>query len=499
MTNFNFSFDPGTSIQQMTGFQIAGQIWSTYLKDNTTLNIHVGVSSSLPKNIIGGALPGIQASQNYKKVASQLVDDRKSTDDFSATDNLQIKADYEAQFDIFDLKNGNNKGSRVKSKSINLTSANAKSIGIGGGDPTDLDGVILMNDLNGTTVGWDYDFTRSSAPPKRSLDFLSTALHEIAHILGFVSGVDKPGWLNSQASDKVGLDRYKKSLDNRISNTTTLDLFRYSTAAGENINDLSYGSVGSDKFFSVDGGKTSIAKFSTGEDRSLGGDGEQASHWKDQKNPIGIMSPTLERGARVNISGVDLRALDVIGWDVDASGINTPIDWSQLIIQAKQQLASRLGQTVSWLENNSTIAAQSLSQNRDQDVSKMIAQSQIYKWDPGADDPFWQKIQNLYFQEGLFQRLAPEAAMADRPSIEIQWGSSANVSSMVQPAFLQKVTAFEHSMSLDLRWTGVETQDTKGTAQHHHAKSGILRKWKSYPSAQTPQDRTLEVKMLDLV
>ncbi len=152
MTTFNFSFDPGTSIQQITGFQIAGQIWSSYLKDNTTLNIHVGVSSSLPKNVIGGALPGIRASQNYKNVVSGLFNDAKSSDDFSAMDNLQTKADYEAQFDIFDLKNGNNKGGRVKTKSINLTSANAKSIGIGGGNATDLDGVILINDLNEKTV-----------------------------------------------------------------------------------------------------------------------------------------------------------------------------------------------------------------------------------------------------------------------------------------------------------------------------------------------------------
>ena len=406
----------------MTGFEVAGRIWSTYLNDNTTLNIHVGVSSSLPTGVIGGALPGIRAAQNYKNVVSGLMTDAASTDDFSATNSLQTKAEYEAQFDVFDLKNGNNKGSKIKTKSINITSANAKSINFGGGNSTDLDGVIFLSDLSQTNLSWNYDFARTAAVPVRSLDFLSTAIHEIAHVLGFVSGVDKPGWLNSKASDKGNADLYKKSLDGRISNTTTLDLFRYSTVAGEGVNDLSYGSIGSDKFFSVDGGRTSLAQFSTGDDRSLGGNGGQASHWKNQLNPIGIMSPTLERGTRVDISAVDLRALDVIGWNIDARGVNIPIDWSAMVSQAKQHLASRVGQTVNWLETQSGLAAQSLSQNRDQDISKMIAQSQIYKWDPGEDNPFWQKIQSLYFQEGLFQRIDSQSAMADRPTIGIQWG-----------------------------------------------------------------------------
>jgi hypothetical protein len=499
MATFNFSFDAGTSLQQMTGFQVAGQIWSTYLKDNTTINIHVGVSSSLPKGVIGGALPSIRAAQNYKNVVRELIDDAKSSDDFSATNNLQTKSDYEAQYDTFDLKNGNNKGSRVKTKSINLTSANAKSIGINGGNSTDLDGVILLNGLSGGTVNWDYDFTRSSIASKQSLDFLSTAMHEIAHVLGFVSGVDKPGWLNSQAGDKVGVDLYKKSLDDRIANTTTLDLFRYSTAAGESINDLSYGSAGSDKFFSIDGGRTSLAKFSTGENRSLGGDGEQASHWKAQGNtPVGLMSPTLERGTRVNISSLDLRSLDVLGWDVDANGLNVPIDLSKMVSQAKQQLAARLGQTVNWLDSNSTLAAQNLSQNRDQDVSKMIAQSQIYNWDPGDDDPFWQRIQSLYFQQGLFQKIETEVGYSDRPTIEINWGSP-ELTSAVPPTALTKVAAFESLISSDVNWKGVEMPDLTVTASYHQLATSGDRPRQPVQLAKFTQDSGLKIKDLDLV
>ena len=64
--------------------------------------------------------------------------------------------------------------------------------------------------------------------------------------------------------------------------------------------------------------------FSTG---LLLGNGRQASHWfPDEQDPnntlIGQLDPTLAAGgnptfpAVINISGADLRALDVIGWDI---------------------------------------------------------------------------------------------------------------------------------------------------------------------------------------
>ena len=485
----------------MTGFEVAGRIWSTYLKDNIALNIHVGVSSSLPTGVIGGALPGIRSAQKYKDVVRGLESDVKSADDISSLNGLKIKSDYEAQFDNFDLKDGKNKGSVVKTRSINITSANAKSINLGVGNADDLDGVILLSDLSQTNLSWNYDFTRTSSITRRSLDFLSTAMHEIAHVLGFVSGVDKPGWLSSQASNKGTADLYKKSLDERIANTTTLDLFRYSSVAGEGVNDLSYGSIGSDKFFSVDGGKTSIAQFATGENRALGGDGEQASHWKNQHNPIGIMSPTLDRGARVNISAIDLRALDVIGWDVDARGVALPIDWSAIVSQAKQSLASRVGQTVDWLETQPDLAARSLSQNRDQDISRMIAQSQIYKWDPGEDDPFWQKIQALYFQEGLFQTIDPSSVMNDHTSIDIQWGSRAE-----EPqAMVYDIQPGENAQSLSspqMAWAGLVGFEAggspvNGSRSYRQIEASGTRKRSNTPIVK--QQSELQVKGLDLI
>jgi hypothetical protein len=88
MATFNFTFDPGTTLQQMVGFEIAGRVWSSYLTDNTTINIHAGMSSSLGTNVIGGALPGIQANVQYQTYRDRFAADRKSTDDNTAYNNL---------------------------------------------------------------------------------------------------------------------------------------------------------------------------------------------------------------------------------------------------------------------------------------------------------------------------------------------------------------------------------------------------------------------------
>src|SRR5207249_10937738 len=51
------------------------------------------------------------------------------------------------------------------------------------------------------------------------------------------------------------------------------------------------------------------------------GDGNQASHWKDDELTgtfIGIMDPTLGYGVSENVSDSDFRAMDLIGYNVEA-------------------------------------------------------------------------------------------------------------------------------------------------------------------------------------
>lgn len=70
--NFNFTYEGDesgntkVSQQQMIAFEIAGKIWSQYLRDDITLNIHIDVTDDLPHNVIGGAMPGF-LSQPYNR------------------------------------------------------------------------------------------------------------------------------------------------------------------------------------------------------------------------------------------------------------------------------------------------------------------------------------------------------------------------------------------------------------------------------------------------
>ncbi|NJR39303.1 MAG: hypothetical protein HC781_11400 [Leptolyngbyaceae cyanobacterium CSU_1_4] len=412
MVTFNFSYAPGVTLEQMTGFEIAGRIWSTYLKDDTTINVHAGMTDDMPLHVIGGALPGIMADQRYETWRQKLDQDKLSADDHTATRNLNSER---IQFtSLVD-------GAKVdNNEELKLTRANAKALGMLGKTDTKLDGYVLLSNLTNESVRWSYDYQRGSAAPANTLDFLSTALHELGHILGFISGVDESGWLTQKTQyDSDNIDDYYASLIGTLDNTAPLDLFRYSPdSVGDNWIDLS---VGGNPFFSIDGGKTSLAQFATGRNTSLGGNGYQASHWKGVGSSSGIMDPTLSIGERASLNALDLRAFDVIGWNLVSGGINTNLNLAALNIQAKQSLAQRLGVAVSWLDANPVKAAQRIVQDRTQDTLALITLSEVY--DKGKKkhiDPFGQ-ILDVFAQEGLFEQWTDNASVqrGDRHQNEI--------------------------------------------------------------------------------
>ncbi|HXJ43420.1 MAG TPA: NF038122 family metalloprotease, partial [Bryobacteraceae bacterium] len=103
--------------------------------------------------------------------------------------------------------------------------------------------------------------------------------------------------------------------DDQMDFVSTLDLFRFSTESvqqGAGVIDFTADTRA--KYFSINGGATSIADFATG---VTYGDGRQASHWKDNLG-LGIMDPTAAPGELLAISATDVQALDVIGYNLAA-------------------------------------------------------------------------------------------------------------------------------------------------------------------------------------
>ena len=342
---FNFSYEDGTSIDQIQAFKAAGDVWSSYLTDDITVNLHVQMTNTLPTNVVGGALPGITDNQNFTNFQNAIYGDRSSTDDYTAYNNMPWDS-YDA------LINGQWYNNNTE---IDLTRANSKALGLIDAHDTAIDGYILMSDLSGTSTQWHYDLNAPVAADK--LDFYSVAIHEIGHALGFISGVDDTNiYFQSSGDDDDDDDdgSYKTN------SATSLDMFRESSATINNYYDIDM-SVGTDSFFSINN-STNLANFSTGTDTTLGGDGKQASHWKDQTDVIGIMAPTIGLGERREVTELDLRALDVIGWD--RSGTTQSIDLTQLVTdidnEVDEDLASELGTVQTWMTKGDSLTEEQL-------------------------------------------------------------------------------------------------------------------------------------------
>ena len=389
----NFTYDPGTSLEQILVFETAAKVWESYLQDDVTVNLQVGVThaSNLPNGVIGGALPGMTTNIQYRDFRESHAHDVTSSDDAIATNNLDGGSGFWLRHE-HQLGDTNARISGMDYvETVNLTTANAKALDLVPSDNMTLDGYILMSDLDGYAVEWDYDVTRNAPADSGKLDFLSTALHEIGHALGFVSGVDQPGWVAAVVEEAHQLFDAARASDSRSDYVNALDLFRYSDRSGGDI-DIGYGSELGEKYFSIDGGNTALANFSSGSDTTAGGDGYQSSHWKNQSNALGIVDPTLAVGERSEISALDLQAFDVIGWDINNLGANTSINLSQLRTEALQDIAERLGKSVSWVGRRPEQTATRLAEVRVTDIAQMAAQSEIYdlSWlNPSGGDSFW--------------------------------------------------------------------------------------------------------------
>ena len=344
--DFNFTYAPGVSLDQMIGFEMAGEFWSQHLADDVSINIFVEMTDYLPENVIGGALPGIEDNVRYEDFRDHLKQDITSGIDSLINYNQQDETDkftayFSSQYEENGYKVDNN-------EYLKMTRANAKALNLIDPHDTELDGYILMRDLDGVgdgdlnSIQWHYDYSDNEIPSDR-LDFLSVAIHEVGHTLGFISGLDQANWLAGKRYVNEGNeDDYYSDLVGTLSNATPVDMLRFSQASyqesgdGENWIDMS---IGGNPYLSFTGsGGNPVAYFSTGESTDLGGDGYQASHWEQKDNAVGIMVPVLATGQRREITELDLQLFDAIGWDVQAGNINL----ETINTTAKTELAAKI-------------------------------------------------------------------------------------------------------------------------------------------------------------
>jgi hypothetical protein len=360
---FNFTYQPGVTRQQIESVELAGNIWSSYLKDtNVVVNVHFEMSTGvLAAGKLGGSTPAIKKI-NYDKFKVGLAADGTANINLMPTSN-QGQDKYSVR-----LQNGSINSSYYE---LLTTTANNKALGNDtSGTASGLDAHIQLEKL----TNWSYNYAGGTIAPNQ-YDFTSVVLHELGHSLGFISGID--------------------ALSN-LALPSALDMFRYSSqSASQKAIDFT---VGGTKYLSTNGGQSAFsvteninnttvvrtAQFSTGENISLGGDGDQASHWKVNTQPyLGIMSSTIKSGEIRKISKFDLTAFDYIGWQVNNSAtLNLPA----LLTNAKTKAQTILGSQSNYIYD------------RYDNVEDMMVESGIYNWKWGS---YWQTADSNQSQQVL--------------------------------------------------------------------------------------------------
>jgi hypothetical protein len=297
------------------GFKIAAKYWESVLTNDAVINFKVGFSS-LPPNVLGGTSSTLTVTgiSNYHDMlaanGSKSTLDDQALAGFAPLDaNGSVKVTVPSYLDGASFDGVATTGTRLAptntaiSSGVVLSSANLKALQ--GGNDQLVDATIQFSS------DFAFDFDPSNGITAGQSDFIGVAIHEMGHALGFLSGADDFDYYAGNGGFKP--DAYVWG--------NALDMFRYS-APGQ----LDW-SFGANSYFSLDGGATAYDNgyFSTGE---VNGDGWQASHWKAPvASPFcsgfeGVMNPYICGGREGVVTGLDLAAMDAIGWNVavDVSG-----------------------------------------------------------------------------------------------------------------------------------------------------------------------------------
>jgi hypothetical protein len=307
---FNIQINPGATLAgnaaALAAFERAAVQWESYISDPVTVVINADLAS-LGAGIIGST-NNVFLQGSYPTIRNRMVLDAGD----EADDGIVITLPASPSFFLppgFGLRGAN---PLFVNQAIVLTKANAKALGF-----TGIDNIGGPQDATITfSTNFSFDFDRSNGIGAGLLDFETVAAHEIGHTLGFTSEVDFVDTVlgqngTSQDVQPMPLDFFR--FDNGTANDpeTSAQFATFTRSLVTNnvaIFDQIVGSFG---------GAPEVL-MSTG---FFTGDGHQASHWKNDQitgTLLGIMDPTLASGQIFTISSNDLRALDLIGYDLTA-------------------------------------------------------------------------------------------------------------------------------------------------------------------------------------
>lgn len=189
-------------------------------------------------------------------------------------------------------------------------SAVYRAVGLIDPDPVNDPAIFGPSPAVGFNSLFAYDFDPSDGIDAGKVDFDAVVAHELGHVLGFVS------------------DAARKEIDpSRPLGVTVWDFFRFRPGVNMSTFNDAVRVMSSGGFQVYFKGDDDDLQLSTGRPDHTGGDGRQASHWKDDDltgQRIGIMDPSLPAGKRAAITVRDLGAIDSFGYTLAPFGNNVP-------------------------------------------------------------------------------------------------------------------------------------------------------------------------------
>lgn len=277
----------------LAAFNRAADAWEAIFSDPITVNVDADLLNLGNSTVIGSSTT-VTLQDSYTAMRNMMVADAADEASNGVVAHLPTALQFTAS-----VPSGFSAGSVILA-----SKANMKALGYNAGL---LDSTYGAKDATiNFNTSFMFDFDNSDGVSGGTKDFETVAIHELGHALGFLSVVDQIDFgLNNGTTG--------------VTPPTTLDLFRFNAASSPNSNatfEVATRELRPGQAAVFDDLANEYA-MSTGD---FTGDGNQASHWRADEKPggtyIGIFDPTLGNGVVSPITAADIRALDLIGWDV---------------------------------------------------------------------------------------------------------------------------------------------------------------------------------------
>lgn len=309
---FNIVITPGATLAgnapALAAFDRAAAQWEAFFSDPITVTINADMVNLGNTSTIGQT-GSVLLSTGYETVRNFMISDAldEGTDDEIV---FFLPSITQAQFIT--------PPGTVFSEFATATKANLKAMGFGGLDTTFgiSDGMIQFN----TQFAFDFDRTDGIAPG--FMDFETVAAHEIGHLLGFTSVVDSiNAGATSISPNPLDFFRFQNDVPGRDPSTVPeFTAFpRYLIPGGGTPE------TAEAVFDDIDHEWRLSTGLDTGRFPNI--DQRQASHWKDNDLTgvlIGMMDPTLAPQQIFSISAADVRAFDLMGYEVVSGTVVAP-------------------------------------------------------------------------------------------------------------------------------------------------------------------------------